>query len=128
MRLDHRAAAISRPVKANQNGRVGRWVRFSTMKKGRKIDVPLLTYDFHERRPGRVANGVQVNLDRDGRLTFGVVKDMGEACAKSRKDHDGAGAIALDFGLSPLFATSEGQLQRGSDVAEARPPQHLVAA
>ena len=35
---------------------------------------------------------------------------MGEACAKSRADYDGHGLLALDFGLSTLFATSEGQL------------------
>jgi putative transposase len=120
MRLDHRAGAISRPVAADQNGRVGWWVRLSTMEKGRKIDVPLLTYDFHERRPDRVTNGVQVNLDRDGRLTFGVVKDMGAACAASRESYDGTREIALDFGLSTLFATSEGQLLGQSWLKELR--------
>lgn len=110
MRLDHRAGAISRPRAADQRGQVGWWVRLATMQRGRKIDVPLSTYDHHERRPGRATDGVQVNLDRDGHLTFGVVTDMSEACAESRKAYDGAGAIALDFGLSTLFATSEGQL------------------
>lgn len=110
MRLDHRAGALSRPATADQNGRVGWWVRLSTMNKGRRIDVPLLTYDCHENRPGRITDGIQVNLDRDGRLTFGVITDMSEACAASREAYDGSGAIALDFGLSTLFATSEGQL------------------
>jgi len=110
MRLDHRAACLAAPTKATQGGKVGWWVNLSTMEPGRKIAVPLLTYDHHAKRPGRVTNGVQVNRDREGRLTFGVVTDMGEACAKSRADYDGAGAIALDFGLSTLFATSEGQL------------------
>ena len=110
MRLDHRAGAISRPTAVDQNGRVGWWVRLSTMQKGRKIDVPLLTYDFHEQRPGRITDGIQINMDRDGHLTFGVVTDMGEACAASRDAYDGNGEIALDFGLSTLFATSNGQM------------------
>ena len=110
MRLDHRAACLATPTKATQQGKVGWWVNLSTMEPGRKIAVPLLTYDYHAKRPGRVTNGVQVNLNREGRLTFGVVTDMGEACAKSRADHDGHGVLALDFGLSTLFATSEGQL------------------
>jgi len=80
------------------------------MEPGRKIAVPLLTYDYHARRPGRVTNGVQVNLNREGKLTFGIVTDMGEVYAKSRADYDGHGALALDFGLSTLFATIEGQL------------------
>lgn len=110
MRLDRRAACLAAPTKATQGGKVGWWVSLSTMEPGRKIAVPLLTYDHHAKRPGRVTNGVQVNLTREGRLTFGVVVDMGEACAKSRADYDGHGVLALDFGLSTLFATSEGQL------------------
>ncbi|MCM8738523.1 transposase [Azospirillum sp. A1-3] len=109
MRLDHRAGSIARPVKATQGGAVGWWVNLSTLETGRKIAVPLLTYTYHAERPGRVTNGIQVN-ERDGRLTFGVVTDMGEVCAKSRADYDGHGVLALDFGLSTLFATSEGQL------------------
>lgn len=35
---------------------------------------------------------------------------MGEAYVKSRADYDGHGILALDFGLSTLFATSKGQL------------------
>ena len=109
MRLDHRAGSIARPVKAMQGGAVSWWANLSTLEKGRKIAVPLLTYAYHDARPGRVTNGIQVN-ERDGRLTFGVVTDLGEACAKSRADYDGHGVLALDFGLSTLFATSEGQL------------------
>lgn len=110
MRLDHRAACLATPTKATQGGKVGWWVNLSTMEPGRKIAVPLLTYDYHAKRPGRVTNGVQVNLNREGWLTFGVVTDMGEAYTKSRADYDGHGVLALDFGLSTLFATSEGQL------------------
>jgi len=109
MRLDHRAGSIARPVKATQNGAVGWWVNLSTLEKGSKIAVPLLTYAYHDARPGRVTNGIQVN-ERDGRMTFGLVTDMGEVFAKSRADYDGHGVLALDFGLSTLFATSEGQL------------------
>jgi putative transposase len=109
MRLDLRAAELAKPIKARQGNKVGWWINLATMEKGRKIAVPLLTYEYHDKRPGRVTNGVQVN-ERDGRLTFGVVIDMGEACAKSRAEYDGHGLLALDFGLSTLFATSEGQL------------------
>ncbi|KAA0577938.1 transposase [Azospirillum sp. B21] len=109
MRLDHRAGNIAQPVKATQGGAVGWWVNLSTLEKGRKIAVPLLTYAYHDARPGRVTNGIQVN-ERDGRLTFGVVIDTGAVCATSRADYNGHGVLALDFGLSTLFATSDGQL------------------
>lgn len=109
MRLDRRAGSIARPIRATQGDKVGWWVNLSTLEKGRKIAVPLLTYAYHADRPGRVINGILVN-ERDGRLTFGVVTDLGEVCAKSRADYDGHGVLALDFGLSTLFATSEGHL------------------
>ncbi|WP_119681023.1 hypothetical protein [Indioceanicola profundi] len=109
MRLDHRVGSIAKPVKAMQGGQVGWWVNLSTREKGRKIAVPLLIHAYHDRRPGRATDGIQVN-QRDGRLTFGIVTDMGESCTASRAAYDGSGVIALDFGLYMLFATSEGQL------------------
>jgi putative transposase len=109
MRLDHRSGSIARPVKATQDGKVAWWIRLSTMTPRKTIAVPLLGHDFHAERPGRVTNGIQVN-ERDGRLTFGVVTDMGEVCAASRAAYEGTDVIALDFGLSTLFGTSEGQL------------------
>ena len=111
MRLDHRAAELEKPIKARQGGKVGWWVNLSTMEKGRKIAIPLLIYKQHRlrRKRGEISNGLQVN-ERDGQLTFGVVTDMGEACAKSRAEYNGHGVLALDFGLSTLFATSEGDL------------------
>jgi putative transposase len=110
MRLDHRAGCIAAPVKATPGGKVAWWINMSTMEPGKKIAVPLLNYDYHKNRPGRVTNGLQVNRNRDGVLSFGIVIDMAEPCAKSRAEYGGMGAIALDFGLSTMFATSEGQL------------------
>ena len=43
MRLDHRAACLEAPSKATQQDRVGWWINMSTMNKGAKIAVPLLT-------------------------------------------------------------------------------------
>jgi putative transposase len=47
MRLDDRGACLQAPITALQDGRVGWWVNRSTMSKGAKILVPLLTYDWH---------------------------------------------------------------------------------
>ena len=109
MLLDERVAKLQKPIKAKQGGKVGYWINLSTMKKHKKIAVPLLTYDYHEKRQGRVINGIQIN-ERHGELTFGVISDMSEVYAKSRAEYDGHGVLALDFGLSTLFATNEGQL------------------
>jgi len=113
MRLDHRAAELEKPIKARQGGKVGWWINLATMEKGRKIAIPLLIYKQHRlrRKRGKIANGALITEDRDsGRLMFGVVTDMGEVYAKSRAEYDGHGLLALDFGLSTLFATSEGDL------------------
>lgn len=120
MRLDHRAACLSAPTKADQQGRVGWWVNLSTMRAGSKIAVPLLTYDQHRSRKGRTSNGVLVTEGRDsGRLLFGVVTDIAEECAASRAAYQPEREVmALDFGLSTLFATDEGD-QLGRDWLKA---------
>ena len=48
MRLDHRAADLEKPIKARLGGKIGWWINLSTMEKGRKIAVPLLTYKYHD--------------------------------------------------------------------------------
>ena len=114
MRLDHRAASLAAPTKATQGGKVGWWVNLSTMEKGRKIAIPLLIYKQHRLRTnrGKISNGVLVTEDRDsGQLMFGVVADMAKeydaSCSSYRPGRD---VLALDFGMSTLFATSEGDL------------------
>jgi putative transposase len=109
MRLHFKVAKLEKPTKAKQGGKVGYWINLSTMQKYKKIAVPLLNYEYHNKRSGRIIDGIQIN-ERDGELTFGVVTDMSEVYAKSRAEYDGHGTIALDFGLSTLFATNEGQL------------------
>ena len=112
MRLDHRAACLQEPNEASQGGRVGWWVNLSTMERGRKIAVPLLTYDHHRDRRGKVSNGVLVTGDRNtGKLLFGVVTDVGADCAASRAAYEPEqDVMALDFGLSTLFAGDDGAL------------------
>ena len=127
MRLDSRAAALTRPKKASQNGKVGWWLKLSTMNKGRKIAVPLLSYDYHAQRSGKVTDGIQIS-ERDGQLAFAVVTDVGEPYANSRAQYTGNGAIALDFGLSTLFATSKGQLLGQDWLARLKRYDRLISS
>jgi putative transposase len=141
MVLDVRGGALLPPKRATQQGKVGYWVRLSTMEPGQTIHVPLLTHPFHQARPGTRTKGVSIQRGREGGLRFGVVTDTGAVCAQSRQAYaevtaalkasgrhpDAPGyavgpgyakghvslyeeAIALDFGLTTLFGTSEGQL------------------
>ncbi len=84
----------------------------STMIRGNKIAVPLLTCERHEKRGGRLCNGVLVTEDREsGALSFGVVSDIGKDCESSRAAYQPDRAfMALDFGLSTLFAGDDGSL------------------
>lgn len=108
MRLDRRAAPLTAPKRARQGGRVAWWVNLSTMQFGRKIRVPLLGYEHHERRlqRGRLCQGIEISRDVRGHLSFAVVIDESEACAVSRAAYEPrTECIAVDFGLSGLFAT-----------------------
>jgi putative transposase len=111
MWVDERVAAISRPVSASQDGRIAWWINMSTMSKGRKIYIPLIGYDYHNSRQGKVSNGVQIGLNENGKLQFGVVTDIGEHCSNIKTNYNGGQEpLAIDFGLSTMFATSNGQL------------------
>ena len=112
MRLDHRAACLQTPSTATQRDRVGWWLSMSTMTRGTKIAVPLLTHERHETRGGRLCNGVLVTEDRETKaLAFGVVSDIGQDCEVSRSAYrPGREFMALDFGLSTLFAGDDGSL------------------
>ncbi len=53
------------------------------------MNVPLLGYERHRARKGKVSNGVLVTEDRDtGRVMFGVVTDIAEECAASAPPTD----------------------------------------
>ncbi len=129
MRLDHRAACLSAPTKANQHGRVGWWVNLSTMTAGKKIVVPLLTHARHESRKGKVSNGVLITEDRDtGRVMFGVVTDIAEECAASRAAYrPERDVLPLDFGLSTLFAGDDGALLGQNWLKALRAYDHRIA-
>ena len=116
MRLDHRAACLAAPTKATQDGRVGWWVNLSTMTAREKISVPLLTYARHGKRKGKVCNGVLVTDSHEtGQVLFGVVTDIAEACVESRAKYEPSrDVLPLDFGLSTLFVSGEGD-QLGRD-------------
>ena len=129
MVLDVRGGALLPPKTATQNGQVAYWAKISTMERGRTIQVPLLGSAYHTARQGTRTKGVSITRSpaHPHGLGFVVTTDIGAACAQSRAaygeqvktllargtHHDGtqySESIALDFGLTVLFGTSEGQL------------------
>jgi putative transposase len=107
MLVDQRQAVLGRPRTAT---RFGYWLRLGTLDRG-KVQVPLRSHPYHEGRPGERCRTVQINTDRDGRLTVGVVTDVTEAFRESRTAYRPLrDEIAIDFGLTTLVATNEGDL------------------
>ena len=135
MVLDVRGGAVSPPKRANQKGHVAYWARVSTMTPKETIDVPLLANAHHAARAGVRSKGVAITRVKRGAgeasahpaFGFVITTDIGAACASSRAAHKEAAAalkkrgvhangtpyepsIGLDFGLTTLFGTSEGQI------------------
>lgn len=86
------------------------WARLSTLEKGKRIEVPLASYDHFEQRSGKRALSAQV-MEREGDLVFGLMTDVADACEASRAAYrPKTEALALDLGLKTLFATDQGDL------------------
>lgn len=107
MLIDQRCIAVT-PAKRSKSFPL--WARLSTLEKGKRIDVPLTTYDHFEEREGKRALSVQV-IERDGQLAFGMMTDIADACERSKEAYrPKVEAIGLDLGLKTLFATDQGDL------------------
>lgn len=98
------------PLTATQAGRVDYWIKMPTLQTGKPIWVPILGYDHHRNRIGERLRTIQFGTRDDGSLFFGIMTDVSEQYAGDRKAYDGEGEIGMDFGLSRMFATSEGDL------------------
>ena len=63
----------------------GMWARLSTLEKGKRINLPLHTYQHFTTRAGARALTVQVNQRRDGSFGVGVLTDVTDAFTEIRK-------------------------------------------
>ena len=88
------------------------WARLSTLKKGVRVEVPLVGTDRMLDREGKRALTIQVHQDRETKaLRFGVLTECTQAFVESRQAYQPRmESIALDTGLCTLLATSEGGL------------------
>ena len=111
MMLDQRAVKLLPARKAEA---FPYWLRLSFQGKAKPIEIPLHSYPYFEARKGERKLTIQVSQDRETKtLRFGVVTDIGAACAETRlayADSIKVPSVALDFGLSTLFATDHGDL------------------
>lgn len=107
MLIDQRCIKVTRVNRANA---FPLWARLSTLDKGKRIEVPLASYEHFEKRQGSRAASVQI-VERDGQLVFGIMTDVAQTCAATREAYrPKVEAIGLDLGLKTLFATNQGDL------------------
>ena len=102
MALDEKVAIVEG---ARKPGHFERWLRLSTLKAGKPVLLPLATNPWFEAQPGQYKPFVQVNLDEQGRLWCGRVKDVPTTPYESKME-----VLGLDVGLRTLLATSQGDL------------------
>ena len=81
------------------------WVKISTLDRGHPVMVPLSSYKHMETAPGRVLHYAQVRVDTDNQVSVSLLRKG--ALAQLRTDGT---VLGLDWGLSHMFATSDGQL------------------
>ncbi len=110
VQLDQREITLLPVRHAVQGGRVTHWLEIVAAGVG-KACVPLIGTPPFLARKGSRAKTIQISRDRGGIIRFGVITDVTEACAASRSAYrPKVETLAIDFGLTRLFATDQGDL------------------
>jgi len=81
------------------------WIKLSTLTKGKPIYLPLQSNPYFESIKGKLKNFCQINIDRFSNITITLLKDV-----QKREYAPKIEKLALDLGLSNLFATNLGDL------------------
>jgi putative transposase len=106
--LDARAATLAPAATATLHLV---WVTISTMVPTQRVAIPLVSHPHFRDRAGTRKATIQLNEDRNGRLTVGVITDVSAAFAASRAAYQPrCEEMALDWGLRTLFGTDRGDL------------------
>jgi putative transposase len=103
MHLDGKVVELS---KREENGAKSfdYWLKISTLEKGNPVYIPLKANTYAEKTEGEFLNYCQV-VENDGKIEFRIIKQL-----KKKEYIPATDEIAIDLGLSPLFATDKGDL------------------
>lgn len=93
---------VGQVQQAKQQSEYPYWVRISTLTSHKTVLIPLRANAYFERKPGRLANFVQVQVLPD-EIKFQLVKHSDSAAPKV----DGS-VLGLDYGMVNLFTDSQG--------------------
>jgi putative transposase len=113
--LDSKVAKISGKEESNnqKGSHFDYWIKLSTLEKGNPIYLPLLTNEYFESKKGERKNFCQINIDREGKITVCLIKNVEE-----KKDYiPRTPQIAFDIGIRNLISTNNGDIY-GRDFIE----------
>jgi putative transposase len=109
MIVDERIAELT---PATSSGRFTWWFKMK-VGRGDTIQIPVSGHDHFNVRKGERKRSFQIIEGREtGKISIGVITDVSETFAFSRRDYASIASepLALDFGLSTMFATDKGDL------------------
>ena len=102
MALDEKVAIVE---DARQPGAFSRWIKLSTLTKGKPVMLPVGSNPWFDGLKGERLPFVQVNRDEKGRLWAGILKDVAATPYKPR-----SAVLGLDVGIRNLLSSSEGDI------------------
>ena len=84
------------------------WIRFSTLRKGKPVMIPVKSNRYFDSIDGVLKNFVQINFDFCGKMNgVSFMKDVQD---KKKNYKPKLKKIAIDIGLKTLIATDHGDL------------------
>lgn len=105
MALDSKVALVS-DNRFGETKHFDHWIRFSTLEKGEPVYLPIMSNEYYDNVPGIRKNFIQVNVSDNNTVSFSFIKD-----APAPTDYlPETDKLALDLGLSTLFASNHGDL------------------
>src|SRR5690606_26566432 len=108
MRIDVRGVKIQQ---ARTSRAFSLWLRHMTTQRRQRIEVPFRPNRHALQGQGAVRSTIQVTVREDGALVFVLATAVSDIYQRRREAyHPATERIALDFGLSTLFATDRGDL------------------
>ncbi len=104
LQLDNKVAKIE-TKKENGAKNFDYWIKLSTLEKGKPINLPLKSNPYFENIKGNLKKFCQITIDKFNIIGITLLKDVKKREYKPKREK-----IALDLGLSNLFATNLGDL------------------
>ena len=102
LNLDSKVAKVE-TKKENSAKNYDYWIKLSTLEKGKPIYLPIKSNNYFESVAGKIKNFCQIIIK--DKIEIALMKDVSKRNYIPKTDK-----IALDLGLSNLFATNKGDL------------------